>query len=76
MNDREPFENEMMCIARLTKERDALKQRVDDLLVALQEARINFWAGNSADGSISEATFDDFVTGHNLKIDAVLRSGK
>lgn len=39
---------------------------------ALAMARINSWANATADGSISEAIFDDFVTGHNAKIDAVL----
>lgn len=53
-------------------ELDCERQKLSDARAALRAARINFAAGDCADGSISEDTFDDFVTGHNAKIDRAL----
>jgi hypothetical protein len=41
-------------------------------VAALQEARINMWAGVGDDGVPSEAAFDAFVSEHNARIDAIL----
>lgn len=68
----ERYDTVVADLARLTENSLSMMDSLRVSTSALVEARINFWAGATADGSISEAVFDDFVTGHNAKIDVVL----
>jgi len=49
-----------------------LISEVQRLRGALRDCKINSWAGTTPDGSILEDVFDDFVTGHNARIDSAL----